>query len=399
MAKRVLFISGSIGLGHVWRDIEIAHELRKLVPDIEITWLSEYPAVEVLKGRGENVLPDVERMISTGAAAEETIKGYELNLVAFSMKWTKIFPKNAQTVIDIIKRDKYDLVVGDENYDLIYTLTKHPELKQFPYVLIYDFVGHRAVTHNPMEMLAARIINKFWIISVRNRPKVLDRLLFVGTLEDVADERFGILRPNKRELCKENVDFLGYILPFDPKDYSDKDQIKKELGYGEEKLIVASIGGTATGRLLLELCKNAYPLLKKDLPDLRMVLVCGPSLDPRSLQTEDGVVVKGYVPELYRHLAAADLCISSGGGTTTMEMIALRKPFLYFPLENYDEQRDVADRCQRLGASNRMVYSQTTPEILANNIRRVMGSNTEYEQVPLGGAEKAARIIVERLGS
>jgi predicted glycosyltransferase len=397
MTQRILYISGSIGLGHIWRDLEIAKELRRLRPDIDITWLSEYPAVQVLKDQGEKVLPDVDKMINTGSAAQDTLNGYELNLVRFSMKWTKIFPKNAQTVIDIIKRDNYDLVVGDENYDLIYTLTKHPEMKQFPYVLIYDFVGHRAVTHSPMEMLAARIINRFWIVSVRNSPRVVDRLLFVGVPEDVADERFGLLRPNKRELCKEHVDFLGYILPFDPGEYSDKAKMKNELGYSDGPLIVASIGGTSTGKLLLDLCNNTYPLLKKEIPELKMVLVCGPTLDPKEMSAVEGVTVRGYVPELYKHLAAADLCIGSGGGTTTMEMIALQKPFLYFPLEHYDEQRDVAERCERLGARNNMVFSQTTPEVLASKILGNIGARTDYRPVPLEGAKKAANIIIEQL--
>lgn len=399
MVKRILYISGSIGLGHIWRDLEIAKALRKLRPDVEITWMSEYPAVQVLKDQGEKVLPDVEKMINTGDAAQETLKGYELNLVRFSMKWTKIFPQNAKTVMDIIKRDQYDLVVGDENYDLIYTLTKKPELKQFPYVLIYDFVGHRTVTHSPMEMLGARIINRFWIVSVRNRPKVVDKLLFVGVLEDVADERFGLFQPNKRKLCKEHVDFLGYIVSFDPKKYSDKAKMKKELGYGSEPLIVASIGGTSTGKLLLDLCSEAYLLLKKDIPDLKMVLVCGPTLDPKTMPTIDGMEVKGYVPNLYQHMAAADLCISSGGGTTTIEAIALKKPFIYFPLENYDEQNNVAERCHRFGADNQMVFSQTTPELLALKVKENIGKVPSYKTVPLDGAKKAAKIISEQLGT
>ncbi|MDD1756763.1 MAG: hypothetical protein LUQ39_08030 [Methanomassiliicoccales archaeon] len=398
MTKRILYVSGSIGLGHIWRDLEIANALRRLRTDVDITWLAENPALQLLKERGEKVLPEAEEMIRTGDAAEETVNGYELNLVRFSMKWTKIFPKNAQTVLTAIEREKFDLVVGDENYDLIYTLTVKPELKKFPYVLIYDFVGHRSVTNQPMELLGARIINRFWMVSVRNEPKVVDRLLFVGELEDVADEPFGLFRPNKRQLCKEHVDFLGYIVPFDPKDYANKEEVRTELGYGHEPLIVVSIGGTSAGKLLLDLCSRTYTILKKEMPDLRMVLVAGPAIDPKTISTSNGIEVKGYVPSLYKHLAAADLCISSGGGTTTLEQLALQKPFIYFPLENYDEQRDVTDRCHRYGALNDMVYSKTTPELLAQRIKENIGKETSYLAVPLGGELKAAKIISDQLG-
>src|SRR5437868_12235907 len=39
--KRALFVSSPIGLGHALRDVEIADELRALVPGLEIDWLSQ----------------------------------------------------------------------------------------------------------------------------------------------------------------------------------------------------------------------------------------------------------------------------------------------------------------------------------------------------------------------
>ena len=56
--KQVLFVSGSLGLGHVGRDMEIAGALRKLCPDIQISWMAESPASEVLEKAGERLLPE-----------------------------------------------------------------------------------------------------------------------------------------------------------------------------------------------------------------------------------------------------------------------------------------------------------------------------------------------------
>jgi UDP:flavonoid glycosyltransferase YjiC (YdhE family) len=44
MTKRILFISGSLGLGHVTRDIAIAREIRSLRSDVDISWLAAHPA-------------------------------------------------------------------------------------------------------------------------------------------------------------------------------------------------------------------------------------------------------------------------------------------------------------------------------------------------------------------
>jgi hypothetical protein len=58
--KKLLFISGSLGLGHVGRDIEIAKMLRKSNPVVQISWLAESPATNVLKQAGEMLLPETE---------------------------------------------------------------------------------------------------------------------------------------------------------------------------------------------------------------------------------------------------------------------------------------------------------------------------------------------------
>jgi predicted glycosyltransferase len=36
--KKVLYVSGLVGLGHVMRDLAIAAELRRLNPDLEVSW-------------------------------------------------------------------------------------------------------------------------------------------------------------------------------------------------------------------------------------------------------------------------------------------------------------------------------------------------------------------------
>ena len=204
--------------------------------------------------------------------------------------------------------------------------------------------------------------------------------------------------PNRRKLAIKSLDFLGYILSFNPEDYRDKDTIRKTLGYGNEPLIVCSIGGTAVGKELLDLCAQAYPLIKEKLPGLQMVLVCGPMLKPELVQAPKGVYVRGYVPELYKHLATADLCIVTGGGTTTLELTALQKPFLFFPLKHHFEQEaDVARRVKRHGAGIKMDYAKTTPKILADAVLANFDKAAHYMNIPTDGAQKAAQIISQVL--
>jgi UDP-N-acetylglucosamine:LPS N-acetylglucosamine transferase len=162
--------------------------------------------------------------------------------------------------------------------------------------------------------------------------------------------------------------------------------------------VVCSIGGTAIGKDLLDLCGRAYPIIKRKIPDLHMVLVCGPRFSVETLEVPDGIEVKGYVPALYEHFAASDLVIVQGGGTATLELTALRRPFLYFPLANHCEQQiHVAERLARHQAGVKMVYSQTTPEILAEKVIANLGKSVNYPPIPVQGAQMAAQLISELL--
>jgi spore coat polysaccharide biosynthesis predicted glycosyltransferase SpsG len=53
--KKVLFVSGSVGLGHVGRDLEIVGALRKLQPDIQVFWMGESPASDVIEKAGGEI--------------------------------------------------------------------------------------------------------------------------------------------------------------------------------------------------------------------------------------------------------------------------------------------------------------------------------------------------------
>ena len=65
-----------------------------------------------------------------------------------------------------------------------------------------------------------------------------------------------------------------------------------------------------------------------------------------------GLEVVPYVHNLYRHLAACDLAVVQGGLTTSMELTAQKRPFLYFPLRHHFEQNfHVRHRLERYGAA------------------------------------------------
>jgi UDP-N-acetylglucosamine:LPS N-acetylglucosamine transferase len=396
--KRVLFISGSFGLGHVTRDIVIANALRKQNPGIEISWIASEPASDVLRDAGEQIIPESKEWANENITAENAAQGNKLNIVTMLSEIRDQWTHNVGVFMKVTAKKNFDLVIGDETYEIMVAFKKKPELKTLPFVIIYDFIGSYSMTKSPADLFGTFYWNYFWSKDFHKESPFVDIRLFVGELEDIPDTKFGFLLPRRRDWAVEKCKFAAYVIPFNPNEYKDKKKTRAKLGYGEEPLIICSIGGTAIGKDMLELCGQSYPILKEKIPNLHIVLVCGPRLTPETVKVPDGVTVKGYVPNLYEHFAASDLAVVQAGATTTIELTALKKPFLYFPLEDHYEQRiHVRHRLTRHNAGVFMDYSKTTPQSLADAIVQNLGKKVDYANIPTDGARKAAELISKLL--
>jgi UDP:flavonoid glycosyltransferase YjiC (YdhE family) len=137
------------------------------------------------------------------------------------------------------------------------------------------------------------------------------------------------------------------------------------------------------------------------LLDARMLLVTGPRIDPRVLPEIEGMDKRGYVPDLFEHLACADAAIVQGGLSTTMELVATGRPFVYFPLRrHWEQQHFVTHQLNHYRAGLRMDYTTTTADDLAPTMRAALAEASTrpgYRKVPRGGAGRAAARITTLL--
>jgi UDP-N-acetylglucosamine:LPS N-acetylglucosamine transferase len=142
----------------------------------------------------------------------------------------------------------------------------------------------------------------------------------------------------------------------------------------------------------------AFPEAKELVPALRMIVVAGPRINPQTLPAHEGMEVRAYVHQLYRHLAACDLAVVQGGLTTSMELTANRRPFLYFPLRHHFEQNlHVRNRLERYRAGKCMDFEHETPETIAAAIAETIGCEVDYKPVETDGAARAAALIAPLL--
>jgi UDP:flavonoid glycosyltransferase YjiC (YdhE family) len=400
MSYRVLFISGSFGLGHVNRDLAIANEMRRICPEVEIQWLAGSPACDVLEATGEKFAPEQAAYQGETELADSTSHNGQLSLTAYVFRAMISWMHNAHISAIAASHGEYNVIVGDETYEiLIANMLGFYRLPPIPFIVFYDFLGMDVVSNNVFEKLGAWMINLLWSNAWRVTTRGQNAALFIGEREDVADRSFGWLLSNRRQNADKTIEFVGYVFPFDKKDIPPKNVLRRELGYSKEPLVICTVGGTSIGRDLLELCGKAFPLLESQVPRAHMVIVAGPRIDPNSLAIPKEIDCRGMVPSLWRHLAACDLAILQGGGMSTLEVEVLRVPFLFFPVENQAEQQiAVANRLARHKAGVRMSILDTSPQQLVDAIVANLGAPVTYPEIPADGTHIAAIRILERAG-
>ena len=394
--KRALYVSSPIGLGHAQRDAAIADELRKLHPDLEIDWLAQHPVTAVLEARGERIHPASAQLANESRHIESESAEHDLHCFQAIRRMDEILLANFMLFDDLVREEQYDLWIGDEAWELDYYLHENPELKRAAYVWLTDFVGWLPMQDGgDREAFVTADYNAEMIEHIARFPRLRDRAIFVGDPEDIVPDAFGPDLPLIRDWTQEHYDFAGYVTGFDPRELGDRG----DLGYGDdERVCIVTVGGSGVGGALLRRVIEAFPEAKERVPDLRMIVVAGPRIDPASLPQHPGLEVRPFVHELYRHLAVCDLAVVQGGLTTGMELTANRRPFLYFPLRHHFEQNfHVRHRLERYGAGRRMDFDTASPEVIATAIAEEIGREVSYSPVETDGAARAAALIGELL--
>jgi len=398
--RRVLFISSPIGLGHAQRDVAIAEELRRLHPGIQVDWLAQHPVTEVLRVRNERIHPASEFLASESAHIESESSRHDLHAFQAWRRMDEILIANFMVFHDLVQDEAYDLWIGDEAWDLDYYLHENPGQKRAAYAWLTDFVGWLPMPDGgPREAALTADYNAEMIGHIAAHPGLRDRAIFVGNQDDIVPDAFGTDLPLIRDWTREHFAFPGYVTGFDPADTEDRAALRQDLGFRADELVcIATVGGSGVGRALLERVITAFDPAKRLVPGLRMIVVAGPRINPASLPAREGLEIRAFVPNLYRHLAACDVAIVQGGLSTGMELAANGRPFLYFPLKHHFEQNfHVRHRLTRYRAGRAMDFDQEGPDQIAVALVAELRGGDRPAPVEGDGAARAAALLAELL--
>src|SRR5579864_673660 len=290
--RRAIFVSSSIGLGHIQRDLAVARELRALVPDLEIHWWAQHPATVVLEAAGEIIHPKSHLQALESAHWEEESSQHDLHAFYAFRRMDEILVANFMLFLEAVRETAYDLWIGDESWEVDYFLHENPEQKSAPYVFLTDVIGFLPVdpSNDSHEAALCADYNAEMLEQRARYPRLRDLSLYIGEYDELPDAPFGPGLPNIREWAREWFTPVGYVLPFDPLVYRDSRALRSRLGYGTGyPLLLTAVGGTAVGRDLLARVVEGFRLLAAWVPGARLVMVTGPRIGPADLPDAPGL--------------------------------------------------------------------------------------------------------------
>ena len=321
--------------------------------DVQVEWLAQDPVTRFLEQAGETVHPASAWLASESGHIEAESGEHDLHCFEALRRMDEILVNNFHVFDDVVRDGDYDLVVGDEAWDIDHYLHENPELKRFAFAWMTDFVGVLPMPGAPeREARLTADYNAEMIEHVERFPWLRDRAIFVGNPDDVVPGTFGPDLPEIRAWTEQHYDFAGYVTGLDPAAPSTGPRAAAPwAGATTSRSASSPSAAPAVGTHLLRRVAASYDVARRLVPGLRMVVVTGPRVDPGVVTARPGLEVHAFVPDLPRLLAACDLAVVQGGLTTTMELTAAGRPFVYVPLRHHFEQNlHVRHRLERYGA-------------------------------------------------
>ena len=266
---------------------------------------------------------------------------------------------------DVVRDTTYDLWVGDEAWEVDHFLHENPERKIAPYAL-----PHRR-RRGPCPSLptrgtrarssCVRTTTRRWSSAGSGSRDVRDRSVFIGGFAELPDAsargrgcracatgRERLVRPAFPTSCRSTRR---------PTDAARRGCAAARLRHRLPALPRRGRAAPRSAGDLLELTAEAFALRaqggagRADGDGDRAA--ARPRTARRTSRAWTSVGVRR--PDCFAHLACADAAVVQGGLSTTMELVAARRPFVYFPLaRHWEQQHFVAHRLDHYGAGVRM---------------------------------------------
>jgi UDP-N-acetylglucosamine--N-acetylmuramyl-(pentapeptide) pyrophosphoryl-undecaprenol N-acetylglucosamine transferase len=272
------------------------------------------------------------------------------------LKYFRYYRKCKSIARGFVQSDKDGLVVSDEDFA---SISVGNEMKR-KLILITDIVRTSFIKTPLLSVLESKM-NR----SMLGMIKGCDRVIIPNYGDD-----------------KDNISHVGPIVR--NLTTPNRSELRKRLGMNK-KTIVVSIGGTDSGRYLINKVILIHRKLRKRL-DTDLVVVSGPSM--KIIASINDFRNVGLVENLHEYIYASDLLISLAGKSTIDESCVYGTPGIFIPIKNHFEQEENA---RLMGYKYEDIFKlESLIEDRITTIKDRPSINADQN-----GAQKAATIIAK----
>lgn len=356
--KIVVYSHDTFGLGNIRRMLVIAKSLVESDPNTSVLILSGSPMLHAFR-----IPPQIDYIKLP--CLTRTLKGdYEAKFLDLDYEQILRLRSNLiqSSIIDfdpdLILVDKKPFGVGDELANALEELQHR---------------GHRA----KLVLLLRDILD-----SPESTIKVWQKNGYHQAIQDFYDQVLVVGSPEVFDLRKEydfpseshdKVRFCGYLAREAGR--SSRQQIREQLGIGDERLVLVTTGGGEDGYQLLR-CYLQGMKMQQISDNTKTLVICGPEMIASqrdhiaSLANEcPNVMMQSFTDDMMACMDAADLVISMGGYNTVCELLTLNKPAIVVPrVQPVQEQQIRAERMAKLGLLRTINPDTMTPTMLMDTV-------------------------------
>jgi len=358
----VLFFTSPIGLGHATRDIAICEKLRSLTND-KILFVTGSAAYTIISNKGY-----VAYDVYTPNNFQVNYSMHLQSMIKWLIQYVSYYKRCKIIAQQFIEKnnERNLLIVSDEDFASI-TVGKNRNMKR---ILITDILKTHFLKGLPS------IIEYGMNRSLERMIRSCDHVIIPDYGSDVDNKSY--IGPIVRELTT-----------------IDREALRKKFEMYKPTILL-TIGGTTSGKYLIEMTIKAFKKLRMKL-DINLLIVSGLSVEVQDkllcTSNTDNIINLGFVNNLHEYIYASDLVVSLAGRSTIDESIVYKTPGIFIPIKNHFEQEENA---RRMGYDYEDIFRLESLITEKFNKMSLAANDKNITQV---GSEKAAKIILETLES
>ncbi|MFT6878789.1 MAG: hypothetical protein ACI9XK_004613 [Granulosicoccus sp.] len=146
-------------------------------------WLAQDPVTRFLDAHGEPLHPTSRLLANESAQIEDEAGEHDPNVFQAIGSMNEILIKNFMVFQEVLEAENYDLVIGDQAWDVDHYWHEHPDMKKAPIAWFTDFVGWlpRQGT-GPREAFLTTDYNAEMIGHIERPPNIRDRSILAYTM-------------------------------------------------------------------------------------------------------------------------------------------------------------------------------------------------------------------------